>query len=178
MANVQVCILNPVTTFIDSVAAASTGPGVAGQPVVLNSNGVVDASLLGQGVIATAGQNLSAGNLVGIYNQSGTLYMQLASAASSGTAPSGAAYPVPAVGFVSSQIFTGFTGIVSFGGTFVYVDGNSEFTANDIGEIVFLSAATPGGVTKTLLAAGRPPQGRSLSRSAMLWASLPRTVLQ
>lgn len=149
MANVQVCIFNPVTTLIDQVVAASIGPGVAGQPVVLNDLGVIDPSLLGQGVIGTAGQNLSAGNLVNLYSNAGTLSIQLASAATGGTAPSGAVYPVPANGFVSSQIFTGFTGVVSFTGTFVYIDGNSEFTANDIGTIVFLSAITPGGVTKT-----------------------------
>jgi hypothetical protein len=149
MANVQICVFNPITTLIDQVAAASVGPGVAGQPVVLNAQGVLDPSLLGQGVIATAGQNLSAGNLVNLYSQGGTLRMQLASAATGGTAPSGATYPTPANGFVSAQIFTGFTGIVSFSGTFVYIDGNTEFSASDIGEIVFLSAVTPGGVTKT-----------------------------
>jgi len=149
MANVQVCIFNPVTALIDQVTAASIGPGVAGQPVVLNPLGVIDPSLLGQGVISTAGQNLSAGNLVNLYEQGGTLRMQLASAANGGTAPSGGTYPAPANGFVSAQIFTGFTGIVSFTGTFVYIDGNSEFSASDIGTIVFLSAITPGGVTKT-----------------------------
>jgi len=159
MAPVQVCIFNPTTTLIDQVTAASTGPGVAGQPVVLNPLGLIDPTLLGQGVIATAGQNLSAGNLVGLYNQAGTLHMQLAFAAGSGTAPSGAMYPVPAAGFVSSQVFTGFTGEVSFSGTFVYIDGNSEFSPSDIGTIVFLSAVTPGGVTKTPPTSGSPPIG-------------------
>jgi hypothetical protein len=50
---------------------------------------------------------------------------------------------------VSASLFTGGAGGVSFGGTFTYIDGNSEFSASDIGTIVFLSAVTPGGVTKT-----------------------------
>jgi hypothetical protein len=149
MANPLICVFNPVTTLIDRIPSTSTGPSAPGTPVVTNLNGVLDASLLGQGVIATAGQNLSSGNLVALYSQAGALHMQLASAASGGTAPSGATYPVPAAGFVSSQIFTGFPGVVSFSGTFVYIDGNSEFSATDIGTIVFLSAVTPGGVTKT-----------------------------
>jgi hypothetical protein len=160
MAPVQICVFNPVTTFIDQVTAASVGPGIAGQPVVLNSLGFLDSSLFGQGVIATAGQNLSPGNLVNLYSQSGTLHAQLAYAADAGTAPSGAAYPRPASGFVSSQIFTGGTGAVSFIGTFVYIDGNAEFGVNDIGTIVFLSPVTPGGVTKTAPTVGSPPPGQ------------------
>jgi hypothetical protein len=149
MANPLICVFNPVTSYIDEIPAASTGPAAPGTPVVTNSNGLLDPSLLGQGVIATAGQNLSTGQLVGLYSQSSVLHMQLAYAADGGTAPSGATYPVAAAGFVSNQIFSGFTGIVSFSGTFVYIDGNSEFSATDIGTIVFLSGITPGGVTKT-----------------------------
>jgi hypothetical protein len=149
MANVQICVFNPVTTLIDQVTAAVVGPGFSGQPVVLNAQGLLDPSLLGQGVTAAAGQNLSTGQLVSLYSQSGALHMQLAYAASGGTAPSGATYPVPAAGFVSSQTFADFTGEVSFTGTFVYIDGNNEFSASDIGEIVFLSASNPGGITKT-----------------------------
>lgn len=149
MATVQICVFNPVTTFIDQVTAAVFGPGVSGQPVVLNAQGYIDQSLLGQGVTVTVATNLSPGNLVNLYSQGGTLHAQLAYAASGGTAPSGATYPIPANGFVSSQLFAGGTGGVAFSGTFVYIDGNSEFHASDIGKIVFLSAISPGGVTLT-----------------------------
>src|SRR5271170_6754700 len=149
MATIQVCIFNPVTTLIDQVVAASTGPAAAGVPIVTNANGLLDTSLIGIGSSATAGQNMNAGQLVNLYNQSGTLYAQLASAQNTGTAPSGDPYPVQAQGFANVSTFTGTALTVNFFGTFKYVDGNSEFTSSNIGDEVYLSAITPGGVTLT-----------------------------
>ncbi len=149
MPPVQICVFNPVTTLIDQITAAVTGPAAVGVPVVTNSNGLLDASLLGTGASATAGQNMSAGQLVNLYNSGGTLYAQIASAQSTGTAPSGAPYPLQAQGFVNTSVFTSNTFTVNFFGTFKYIDGNSEFSAANIGQEVYLSAVTPGGITRT-----------------------------
>src|SRR5271170_2620359 len=149
MATIQVCIFNPVTTLIDQVVAASTGPAAAGVPIVTNANGLLDTSLIGIGSSATAGQNMNAGQLVNLYESGGTLFAQLASAQSTGTAPSTTLYPVQAQGFANTTVFTGTSFTVNFFGTFKYVDGNSEFSASNIGAEVFLSAITPGGVTLT-----------------------------
>ena len=149
MAPIQVCVFNPVTTFIDPVTAASTGPAAAGVPVVTNGNGQIDSSLLGVGSVAIAGQNMNTGALVNLYNSGGNLHCQLASAAQVGTAPSGSPYPVLAQGFISVDVFTGNTVTVNFVGTFQYIDGISEFSASDIGAEVYLSATNAGGITKT-----------------------------
>jgi hypothetical protein len=155
MATVQVCIFNPVTTLIDTITAAAFGPSAAGVPVVTNSLGVIDSSLIGIGVTATAGQNLTSGQLVNLYSNAGTLTAQIASAQNTGTAPSGAPYPIQAQGYAglstfgATQTFTGAKLTVNFFGTFTYIDGNAEFNAGTIGQEVFLSAITPGGVTLT-----------------------------
>lgn len=155
MANVQVCIFNPVTTLIDQITAASTGPAAAGIPVVTNAQGVIDASLVGNAVLAVAGENITAGQLVNLYSNGGVLTAQIANAINSGTAPSGAPYPIAAQGFAGlsttgqQSTFTGGTLSVSFFGTFTYIDGNSEFSASDIGSEVFLSDVTAGGITLT-----------------------------
>src|SRR5271154_7005076 len=152
MANPLVCIFNPITTLIDQVQSQSTytTPAAAGAPVVLNLLGRLDPSLLGEGIDATAGELLVAGALVNLYNNGGSLFMQNAYAAGVGTAPSGHAYPVPAVGFSANNVSISNSSLVLFTGTFTYSDPNSEFTAGNIGATVFLRATPPaGGVTLT-----------------------------
>ena len=151
MANPLVCIFNPITTLIDEIPSSSifTGASAAGQPVVLNLQGVIDPSLIGQGTSATAGELLVSGALVNLYDHGGALYMQNAYAAAVGVAPSGASYPVSAMGFVNTNVSINNTALVLFSGAFVYGDPNSEFTATDIGAEVYLSQVTPGGITKT-----------------------------
>src|SRR5271166_6326137 len=154
MANPLVCIFNPITTLIDQVqsysAQASPPASAAGAPVVLNSLGLIDPSFLGEGIDATAGELLVAGALVNLYNNGGSRYMQNAYAAAVGTAPSGHAYPVDAVGFVANNTSISNSSLVLFTGTFTYADPNSEFTANSIGKEVYLRATPPaGGVTLT-----------------------------
>lgn len=151
MANPLVCIFNPVTTLIDEIQSQSefTGASAAGSPVVLNQQGVIDPSFLGQGISATAGELLNAGALVNLYNVGGSRFMQNAYAAAVSTAPSGAAYPIAAIGFVNDNVSINNTDVVLFEGVFTYGDPHAEFTANDIGTQVFLSPITPGGVTKT-----------------------------
>src|SRR5271157_2035183 len=152
MANPLVCIFNPVTTLIDQVQSQSTytSAAAAGAPVVLNLLGQLDPSLLGEGINATAGELLVAGALVNLYNSGGNLFMQNAYAAAVGTAPSGHAYPVPAVGFSANNVSISNNSLVLFTGTFVYADTHSEFSAANIGAVVFLRATPPtGGVTLT-----------------------------
>src|SRR5271154_2803102 len=147
MALPLICVFNPITTLIDQIPSAATGPATAGTPVVTNTNGLIDPSFLGTGSTTTAGETISNGQLVNLYSVSGSLHAQLASAQSTGTAPSGSPYPVPAQGFASSIV--GSTFIVNFFGIFVYIDGHSEFSTSSIGATVYLSAVTPGGVTLT-----------------------------
>src|SRR5271163_1229524 len=135
MANPLVCIFNPITTLIDQIPSSSvfTGASAAGSPVVLNALGLIDPSFLGEGTSATAGELLVAGALVNLYQVGGVLYMQNAYAAAVGTAPSGHAYPVPAVGFVANNVSITNSALVQFSGFFTYADPNSEFSAANIG---------------------------------------------
>jgi hypothetical protein len=151
MANPLICVFNPITTLIDEIPASSifTGAGAAGTPVVLNSQGFIDPSLFGAGTSATAGELLVAGALINLYNSGGNLFMQNAYAAATGTSPSGAPYPVPAVGFVSNNVSISNTALVQFSGFFTYADTHSEFSASSIGKPVYLSTITPGGITLT-----------------------------
>src|SRR5271170_1974296 len=168
MALPLICVFNPITTLIDQIPSAATGPAAAGTPVVTNALGVIDPSFLGTGSTTTAGEAISNGQLVNLYSVSGSLHAQLASAQGSGTAPSGSLYPVPAQGFASSII--GSTFIVNFFGTFVYIDGHSEFSTGSIGATVFLSAVTPGGVTLT------PPGALAQTVGTVVGFSAPNIV--
>src|SRR5271157_1113725 len=148
MALPLICVFNPITTLIDQISSAATGPAASGTPVVTNLNGVIDPSFLGTGSMTTAGESISNGQLVNLYSVSGSLHAQLASAQAPGpVSPSGAPYPLPAQGFASSIV--GNTFIVNFFGIFTYVDGHGEFSTGSIGSAVYLSAITPGGVTLT-----------------------------
>lgn len=170
MALIQVCVFNPITTFIDPVVAAATGPAAPGVPVITNASGQIDSSLLGAGVQATAGQTMSAGSLVNLYGSSGSLFMQLASAQIGGTSPSGGTYPVQANGFISLNAFAAGMVTVNFFGTFQYIDANSEFSAANIGQEVYLSAVTQGGVTLT------PPTGLEQSVGYVANFTAPNVV--
>ena len=176
MANPLVCIFNPITTLIDQVQSESTftGASAAGAPVVLNLLGRLDPSLLGEGIDATAGELLTAGALINLYNNGGNLYMQNAFAGTAGVPPSGGSYPKPAVGFVSNNTSISNSGLILFQGTFTYADPNSEFAVGDIGKEVYLSPVTPGGVTKTA-----PSGGGQLTQSVgnMVGFTAPNFVL-
>src|SRR5271167_2284899 len=147
MANPLVAIFNPITTLIDQIPSVSSGPAAPGIPIVTNILGVIDSSLLGVGSQALAGETISSGQLVNLYSSAGSLHAQVASAKNSGTAPSGDPYPVQAQGFANSNAVLGGSLTVNFSGTFKYIDGNSEFSGSNIGQEVYLSASTPGGIT-------------------------------
>lgn len=170
---VQICVFNATSKLIDITTAAETGPGIEGTPVVLNSQGVVDPSLLGNGVTAIAGESFAAGSLVNLYSNAGVLTAQLAYASNVGTAPSGAAYPVLAAGFVSGVTAATTVATVSFVGLFTYVDTHTEFSASDIGTEVYLSAIDKGGITKTRPVA--PLAGQSVGY-VLAYSSATHTV--
>jgi hypothetical protein len=151
MANPLICVFNPITSLIDEIPSSSifAGASAAGQPVVLNAQGVIDPSLLGEGTSATAGELLVSGALVNLYNHGGALYMENAYAAAIGTSPSGQPYPVAAVGFVNANVSIDNTALVLFTGVFTYGDNHAEFSASSIGSEVYLSTITPGGITLT-----------------------------
>jgi hypothetical protein len=152
MANPLICVFNPTTSFIDEVQSVSQGPAAIGVPIVTNTAGVIDASLIGSGLSnVTAGETVSPGSLVSLYNVGGVLKMQLAWAGTGGTGPSGQSYPIAAQGFVILGTTVNGAGVVQFGGVYNYVDNNTEFSANDVGAEVYLDIrpGNHGGVTKT-----------------------------
>jgi hypothetical protein len=144
----QICVFNPLTNLVDVAYAAVVGPGVPGAPVALNSNGVVDSTLLQLGTVATTGEALFSGNLVNLYESGSTLYVQLAYAGTTGTPPSGS-YPVLASGFVSQTAGIGSPVTVAFSGIFYYADTHGDFSVSSIGQEVYLSAVDKGGITLT-----------------------------
>ena len=158
MANPLIAVFNPITTLIDptpSASSSSTPTSLqAFAPVVLNSNGIIDPSLVpNQGTVNNieAGQPISSGQLVSLYYVSTQLTAELAWAGATGTAPSGGSYPIAAVGFaVTSANPPSFT-TVQVSGLFTYFDNNAEFSASNIGDEVFLRWQTSGygGITLT-----------------------------
>src|SRR5208282_5111990 len=135
-----------IVTGCDGVNVSSLGPASYGVPVVLNPNGVIDPSLLNTGVSAIAGVNLSLGApLVHLYSVGGVLTAEYAEAGS-GSPPSP---PLSAQGFLTAPIDMGQSGTIAFSGLFTYIDPNSEFSLSSVGQEVYLSAVTPGGITLT-----------------------------
>src|SRR5208282_2350593 len=133
-----------IVTGCDGVNVSSLGPASYGVPVVLNPNGVIDPSLLNTGVSAIAGVNLSLGApLVHLYSVGGVLTAELAEAGS-GSPPSPA---LSAQGFLTTPIDAGQPGTIAFSGLFTYIDPNSEFSISSVGQEVYLSSVTPGGIT-------------------------------
>jgi hypothetical protein len=152
MAEVQVCIFNPVTTLIDIVDSVDTyiGTAGAGAPLVLNPDGIIDPSLIsgiGQGTFtATASTPLAAQSLVNLFyatiDSVTGVYAQPANASSLN--------PLPVMGYVATAAATGApvavftTGLVAA----PYLS-SSGFSPTDTGNPVYLSAITPGGISSS-----------------------------
>ena len=135
-----------IVTACDGVTVPSLGAASYGVPVVLNPNGVIDSSLLNTGATATAGVNLQLGApLVHLYSVGGVLTAEYADAG-------GGSPPTPSLsaqGFLTSPIDAGHPGTIAFSGLFTYIDPNSEFSLSSVGQEVYLSSVTPGGITLT-----------------------------
>ena len=139
----QLTILNRDSHLFDILLGVSSSTGVADafKPVVLDANGVLDPLLTGTGVIANASASLAAGSLVNLYNVGSVLTARPASA--------NVATNRPATGFVVDGYATNDPATVYLTGRFNYLDLGAVFTSSDIGSEVYLSATTPGAITKT-----------------------------
>ena len=118
---------------------ASTGAPDAGELIQTDASGKLDASFLPTGtgqdiVILEAFENLSAGDFVNIFDDSGTTKCRLADASTAGK---------EAFGFVLSSFTLG-------NNASIYMRGqNTQLTGLSGGTIYYLDTSTPGGVTST-----------------------------
>lgn len=137
--------LDATTGLAKQIAATQTSAGAtnAGQIVALNSAGVLDSTLFPAGIgeasiTAVASEALSAGAIVSLWSNAGTVNVRNANATDATKLP---------VGFVTSAFASSATATVFFSGQLV--TGVSGLT---IGAPVYLST-TSGAVTST------PPSG-------------------
>ena len=120
----------------------SAGAGDAGKIVALDGTGRLDNSVMPSGIgadtkILVASEALSAGNLVNIWSDAGTVKCRKADASTAGK---------EANGFVLAAVLQDGNATVYFEGT------NNQLSAMALGVVMYLST-TPGGVTDT------PPSG-------------------
>lgn len=116
----------------------SAGAANAGDVVALDGTGKLDSTVLPTGIGAdistvVASENLSSGDLVSIYNDTGTAKCRKADASTVGKHTQG---------FVLASVTSGNNASVYHEGTIVGLTG---VTAGDL----YLSATTPGGFTAT-----------------------------
>lgn len=119
-------------------ATASTGAPDAGKIVALDTTGKLDITMMPTGVTAeaksiTASEALSSGDLINLWNDSGTSKMRKADATTAGK---------EADGYVKDAVLSGASGTAFFDGI------NSGVSGLTIDTIYFLST-TAGGVTST-----------------------------
>lgn len=116
----------------------SAGAGSAGKIVALDSSGRIDSSMMPSGIgadteVMASSENLSAGDLVNIWNDSGTRKARKADASNGRRAH----------GFVLDAV-------TSPNNATVYMSGDiTGLTSLTIGVPYYLSGATAGGVTAT-----------------------------
>jgi hypothetical protein len=120
---------------------SSAGAGSAGKVVALDATGRLDNSTMPVGIGANTkslvcSENLAAGDLVNVYNDTGTAKCRKADASGSNAGKR-------AWGFVLSAVNSGETALVYFEGS---ITGLSGLTP---GAEMFLSGATPGAATAT-----------------------------
>lgn len=122
---------------------SSAGAGDAGALVALDSAGKIDLSMMPTGVGAdtatiVCSENLAAGDLVNLWDDSGTIKVRKADASNGRRAD----------GFVLSAYTTAQSALVYFEGS---VTGLSSLT---LGSTYYLSDSTPGGLTTTAPTSG------------------------
>lgn len=114
---------------------SSAGAGDAGKIVALNSSGLIDATMLAASGLRTmtAGEAITAGNMISVFDDSGTVKIRKADASNGRRAH----------GFAPSSISNGASGDVMLG------DGvNNDLSSLTLGAEYFLGAA--GAVTTTV----------------------------
>lgn len=131
--------LNPLQT--------SAGSASAGQIVALNSAGQIDATMLGAAsgeasISATASEAISAGAIVNVYNNAGTVTVRNADNTAAGKEATGfaqAAIASGAAGTVTLQgVVTGLTGLTP---------GAYQFLGT-VGAVVSAAPTTSGSITQ------------------------------
>jgi hypothetical protein len=117
----------------------SSGAGDAGKIPALDSSGKLDVSLLPSGLgpstkSISASENLSAGNVVNVWNDAGTVKVRKADATAVGK---------EANGYVLASVTSGDAATVYFD------DEITGLTSLTPGDRYYLSAASPGGIVST-----------------------------
>jgi hypothetical protein len=141
MADKYIRLNNGVPTETEATTQ-STGATEAGKIIAANANGQLDESFLPPGIgadvaIIQASENLSAGDLVSVFDDAGTFKVRKADASTTGKR---------ADGFVLASVTSGQNATVYAEGTIVGLTG---VTAGKL----YLSDTTPGGFSAT------PPVG-------------------
>ena len=160
---------NGVLTETEATTASS-GAVNAGDIIALDATGHIDETLLPSGIGADvvsieASEDLSAGDMVDVYDLSGTPYVRKADATTAGK---------KAVGFVLDSCTSGSDAAVYFEGQ------NNQLSGLTAGQTLFLSATTPGGVTATAPSgSGNIVQvvGRAISATSMAFEPAQPIVL-
>ncbi len=158
MANKYLTIdLTTGKKVLTEATTVSTGTAEAGKIVALDSTGKLDSTLLPTGIGAetiavVASEDLSAGDLVNIYDNAGTPNVRKADAASG----------FPADGFVLTATLTGGTATV-------YTDGiNNQLASLTVVGTCYLGAA--GAVTQTVPTTGLyQVVGKAVSATEMVF---------
>ena len=137
MADKYIKLVSGVPTETEATVH-STGATEAGKIIAADANGKLDESFLPTGIgadvaIIVASENLSVGDLVNVFDDSGTTKVRKADAATAGK---------HVHGFVTASVTSGQNASVYFEGT---VSGLTAVPAGDL----YLSATTPGGFTAT-----------------------------
>jgi hypothetical protein len=146
-SSTQVCIFNPTTGLIDiitGVSAPTGNPADGGKPVVLDSDGNLDVSLIAYSSITVIAEvPLLAGNLVNLHyttiDSIAGVYARLANASST--------YNLPAHAFVTANAGEGDVILAYTGGLANVPFSGGSFSLTDVGAPVYLST-TAGVVTK------------------------------
>ena len=138
MATQKVLVLDTTTNEPKQVTpnTTSAGSGDAGKLVALNASGQIDATMLPEYLAetCTAGEAISAGAFVHVYNVAGTGEAQNALAADN---------TKPCVGWAPNAIGSASSGQINFGGVNAVAPLGS-FAASNIGQEVFLDPVNKG----------------------------------
>lgn len=154
MADKPLQLVNGVLTQVEA-KQSSAGAGDAGKVVALDSSGKIDNTMMPVGVGADtktlpASEDLSAGDFVNVWNDSGTVKVRKADATTAGK---------EANGFVLSAVTSGNNATVYFEGT------NTQLSSLTGASVYYLSTTAGGATTTAPSGSGNVVQrlGRALS---------------
>lgn len=138
MADKYLADINGYTTEVEATTI-SAGAGTAGKIVALNANGKIDDTMMPPGIgadtfVAPASETLSEGDLVNIFDDSGTIKVRLADA-SGGVAKK-------ADGFVTANYSIN-------DNVTVYLDGTNNYVTSRTPIARQYLSTTPGKMTET-----------------------------